>query len=471
MAMAVDHSQLHNLSIMYEAFSELAEEPDPAICIFILVYACMGTHQLFEKGQKDEHIKSQLDLNRDAIMRWTCLPRTSQDLDRLCRGSVCTCDAGLQSHPGHQYGQRMFRESGYIWPACLLMFVAVRLIDVSFGVLDSLDYPRPFKARSHTRRAHWPTEVNQVLPYGSESTARGLLAWLNVDYGAGNCPLPALRLLSHVLSLTFPVTLPFVTTSDTFIHQGIITSLKRGCDPIEESWRRGGLKVDLYAAAVLRTCAQLLHYLLSWTDSVQRRKMIGSRGAVALASALVRSSALARRTHAYPSLDPAAMLLPVADMLDSFARQLARDFPELQTLNRPQEVGSLSRAEGTSWTMFLFAIVRARLVDTCASPECSNAMTLHPQFKQCGGCRRVIYCSRDCQKIAWDHTQVPHRRICSMLRQICMQSNVRRTITPSHATTISETPSSFNPDDGLLVVKHLELQTSYELQTLCTSII
>lgn len=37
----------------------------------------------------------------------------------------------------------------------------------------------------------------------------------------------------------------------------------------------------------------------------------------------------------------------------------------------------------------------------------------------CGGCRRFRYCSRDCQKRAWTHEVVAHRRICRTVALLC----------------------------------------------------
>ncbi|PBK82989.1 hypothetical protein ARMGADRAFT_945573, partial [Armillaria gallica] len=41
------------------------------------------------------------------------------------------------------------------------------------------------------------------------------------------------------------------------------------------------------------------------------------------------------------------------------------------------------------------------------------------KLQYCGGCRRVLYCSPECQKSAWKYDPAPHKAVCRKLRKFC----------------------------------------------------
>jgi hypothetical protein len=55
----------------------------------------------------------------------------------------------------------------------------------------------------------------------------------------------------------------------------------------------------------------------------------------------------------------------------------------------------------------------------CWGPECLETFTsLRRQFRVCGGCKTATYCSRKCQRAAWQLKDASHRHICRLLHRI-----------------------------------------------------
>ncbi|KAF8918608.1 hypothetical protein CPB85DRAFT_1430311 [Mucidula mucida] len=55
--------------------------------------------------------------------------------------------------------------------------------------------------------------------------------------------------------------------------------------------------------------------------------------------------------------------------------------------------------------------------DRCHNPDCAEThSTQNRRFSACGGCSIICYCSPQCQKAAWKHVDVPHKRLCTLLQ-------------------------------------------------------
>ncbi|KAF9480155.1 hypothetical protein BDN70DRAFT_980709, partial [Pholiota conissans] len=50
---------------------------------------------------------------------------------------------------------------------------------------------------------------------------------------------------------------------------------------------------------------------------------------------------------------------------------------------------------------------------------CSNSLQSHgKEFRRCSGCNVAPYCSKNCQSVAWNSEQFPHKNICKILQNI-----------------------------------------------------
>ncbi|SJL14876.1 uncharacterized protein ARMOST_18351 [Armillaria ostoyae] len=89
----------------------------------------------------------------------------------------------------------------------------------------------------------------------------------------------------------------------------------------------------------------------------------------------------------------------------------------LTTLKRENVPVSLERSPFAS----AYDAVRTISVrDRCHAVGCSQTVSSKEQKLQyCGGCRRVPYCSPECQKSAWKYGPAPHRAVCRKLKKFC----------------------------------------------------
>jgi hypothetical protein len=158
-----------------------------------------------------------------------------------------------------------------------------------------------------------------------------------------------------------------------------------------------------------------------------------------------------------------------AEDFERFTSRLLQGLPALRTARLPRGCDDFSDAEGP-WKAFLHLLCCLQGDNICASPECTKALVgSDHQFQLCGGCRRIVYCSRRCQKHAWNYARVPHRRICGPLRRMCTANDLKRTLFCSEVEQrVKEVPEAFDARQAALITNHLHLQTRYEMSTLCT---
>jgi hypothetical protein len=61
----------------------------------------------------------------------------------------------------------------------------------------------------------------------------------------------------------------------------------------------------------------------------------------------------------------------------------------------------------------LWKTVSLSLLQRCFAPGCVRSYQgERRKFARCGACRVVPYCSVECQRVAFSHTEAPHRRVC-----------------------------------------------------------
>ncbi|KAJ7596543.1 hypothetical protein C8J56DRAFT_1040816 [Mycena floridula] len=70
--------------------------------------------------------------------------------------------------------------------------------------------------------------------------------------------------------------------------------------------------------------------------------------------------------------------------------------------------------ETTDSFSFLYSTLKFFITSrTCANPGCLNTTeSIGRALLQCSGCRMMLYCSTECQKVAWNHSETPHKSLC-----------------------------------------------------------
>jgi hypothetical protein len=73
----------------------------------------------------------------------------------------------------------------------------------------------------------------------------------------------------------------------------------------------------------------------------------------------------------------------------------------------------------------------------------------------------VLYCSKRCQKTAWQHPAVPHRAVCETLRQFCAVYELARNPRP---TPNEPSNPPLDEDTANWILDHFRAQSQYELE-------
>jgi hypothetical protein len=143
---------------------------------------------------------------------------------------------------------------------------------------------------------------------------------------------------------------------------------------------------------------------------------------------------------------------------------LLQDFPTLRTSLSRAQVQVFPAVVQTSWERMLRLLARLELVQRCAAPDCSRTYAEPLTFRYCSACKRVAYCSRQCQRRAWAHPAVPHRSVCQALRTVCATAELPR----KGARLLFERGKVGPQDvpDELVrsIIEHFDAQDQYEAE-------
>lgn len=73
------------------------------------------------------------------------------------------------------------------------------------------------------------------------------------------------------------------------------------------------------------------------------------------------------------------------------------------------------------WLRLTQLMIHLGIRQRCGAPSCL-ATTFDGALKRCTRRQRIQYCSRACQRLAWQHSLVPHRGVCNALHEMCKES-------------------------------------------------
>jgi hypothetical protein len=360
--------------------------------------------------------------------RFFTAPRRRSEMDRILR-APCACPAEIiQDDPLHTWAQdAIFEEiqaGRFQWP---LQVVFAQFFTFIFAATN---YNQSLRRRSYPPHLVpikptnvWPKTLRQVLPHGAEDTMRALLGWFNVDIGVTNVEL-IVRVVNGVYSYTSQVTLPYMITSPAFIARGILPLLQRGCDLMPTNMAQ--------ALDVFQTCQMALFSIAVHRCGPTHRRAFLESHAVALLGMCDRAVQLLARVRAgLPRRVITALqsrLDMLVQMLDTFAGMLMQDlfcWTEGKVTYKLSVVPAVPHLN-SCFHRVLSALEYSSEGGCCGSPECTQSSLDVASLRLCGGCRRVMYCSRRCQKIAWKHLATPHRRFCDLIRRVCEENAVPR---------------------------------------------
>jgi hypothetical protein len=448
------------------ALIDLCDPAQPQPCFIMLLSHIVEITPWLSEAHDYLHMPGIADVFNMCFtlsIRWICTPRSKRGRDYLMT-SPCTCPSDRRASEAHKTGEETMSTVYLNNCRPCMAFIVELLSAIDSACSNALDRRRDdIKIARISARKTWPTQLDQILPFGPENTIRGLFSWLSADFGSADQE-NVISVARVMLQLTRPLTLPYVVTSRIFLSRGILPLIERACilNVNVQARARAGQDTSQVAIKVhdifYVVFAAMTQIVTAWMDEPLQQTFL-RQSASQLLIAYERAWEVCI-WHSRNSED--------SDTWEEFMVQIAilgepilRGHPELRNApsNRPRHLFS-PFATGT-WTYILRQNARLYFAERCASPECLKTLAHDGPFKHCGGCKRVLYCSKRCQKTAWQHPAVPHRAVCETLRQFCAVYELARNPRP---TPNEPTNPPLDEDTANWILDHFRAQSQYELE-------
>jgi hypothetical protein len=454
------------LAVLSEHVAKYLTPNQDLPCVYVMFGFMTRIFPFITSEQNAKRASPELNSIRTASMRWLTHPYSPQAMLRRSQ-RPCACTLSARQTSTHHTGHTFCAQMGTDFPgvcATLLSAILKFLIQPEFE--DSLYHSLPRLDKLRHRRM-WPMSVEELLPYGPRDTVRGLLAWLGFDLQLGGTKVVDNALVLHVAQVLthygYPIALPYLITSNKLISQGVLYTIQVACSIFYEfnpDKRRPGPTED-GAIGSLGRCSGLLMTLNDVCTDAERQLLTREDQNMLMVS-YVRVIEYLGALHARFGSDTVYLHL---QEYTSLAAVLLHDFPNLQNTPDMSPLiisASSSYTNNIRWRMWQ-VVIQVNRRQRCARPNCSHTYADTMAFKRCGGCRRVVYCSRQCQKAAWRHVAAPHRHVCGSLRKMCL----RYAFKPSGRSPPTEELAGFDRASASLIMDHFFKHDTYELKTSC----
>jgi hypothetical protein len=418
--------------------------------------------------------RTAVDSLLTASMFWITIPRTHEEL-RCLESMHCLCTNVEKADVLHQRGLKFLSSSSSSSHAtpfvCFFHHIGNAVASACYKDprdLDQQSVDRGYLRILHQQRSTWPTWFEQVLPHGPEDTTRGLLMWTRSESAPFTSPV-VIQALNPFLALTLPLTILYVFTSHTLIRDAVLPYLNVMCKYIEHNINAN--KTEPIDTNVDHTHSRVLELMSNiaqrWSDDLQRRHWMTPH-ATHLLEMYDRILTACDLLHLQGR--PLRSLIPKRSAL--LGTLLLQDFPDLArhtAVNRTRKLLRLSHEppSRTSWENMLWALSCVTVAHRCVLPGCMRTTADVNALRLCGGCRRVAYCSRRCQKTDWSYSAsgvLPHRDVCQVLRDTCQVNGFRRRL---HAIDMSSSQPSagFRTSAGDDISRYFLERTRLEILT------
>jgi hypothetical protein len=413
-----------------------------------------------------------IDMLRGIAIGWLAMPRTVEEI-RAILSQKCRCNSKDAESRPHKQGASAVSESSY-------KDAMSTLVDMLFKTLLRIrSFPgrRPFDLDA---REDWPIVLGELLPYGATDTMRGVLAWLKAPVD-GKLATNIFNFIIQTLEICAPTILPSVIACDSLLDS-LVGCIRSSADVFfsdQSNVRWDPIFVDAYH--LLRSSITLLNaVLVSYADETQIHRFVGARGQAVLDAVQKGPDPLYLMMHRFQRRArgvPAGLTMDVLEVMDNMYNDIGGaiydTYPEFhaRTEGMVHRWQPVSRTFGCSvqdalWARFVKSLEVFVLIRQCRNPGCTNVF-YHPHREQrfvCGGCRRTVYCGRQCQKRAWSHPTAPHRETCAALRYLCVTYHLSRRPT----RRIRKPADVAYLDAARVVVDHFAALTTADMNTSST---
>jgi hypothetical protein len=418
----------------------------PNACVFRLKLWIQQVH-VTHKMLKDGHIFNTTLKNyvRDMFnvtWAWVTRPRTHDEMHAVI-SMRCTCSPEGQLASGHQSGQEICA-AGQISPG--LQIIADCLYPGA--VADPQDETPLNKLH---RRKDWPQSVKSFIPHGAARTIDGVCQWLKCgckDFDRAQI----FRCLTRMTSLIRPLFIVHIIFNRAYLDG--IYNMEQAVRSYHAQWTTSSRKEqDEELIELAYTCCTIVETVgnlvgASWNE-IQRRLFHADAPARLLrtyesvnfimhdAADLMRKRRVASMQRRFKRATLTIALLTTAQgWLSDMAPRLYFDchYAKLDVFDLSKQthlelVGSNTTVPAPSsmgGPRLVAALAYIKKSPHCCAPSCCKTLADGP-LMGCKGCAfSVLYCSRQCQKRAWNDSRVGHRTWCADLSRIVNLAMVDR---------------------------------------------
>jgi hypothetical protein len=424
---------------LIKALSDPYEIP----CV-VVILGYVHQHQAVLASKSDsENVQAALAHNDElfsSVMRFTAAPRTDEQRLSLA-GSSCSCSPAERDSGLHALGHRTDQGGAEYLPFKDIINYLLGL--VILHLQDGEDPTGEMRADRIAQRSRWPKCLGHILPYGAGITINSLISWVVLRNMHMHIRITLLHTVEMIAHYTAPATIPYLVYSKAFMFEGIVYQMEIALRMLSENHDPKS------AISMLRSSSWLLSYVGLKKCDHSRRVMFFLKNYAAqhlksLCEELKDMLRVNLKTYIpIYDVDLLGATLHHLDQVIAFCSTEAELRVDPQTIPQGEDVPADVRS-GT-WVRALLALNYQATSGRCARVTWP--------LKRCGGCRRMVYCSRRCQNASWNDASAPHREMCALIRQFCVDNQLPRThvMKREHAE-----PETFDVLVGHRIVKYAE---------------
>jgi hypothetical protein len=367
----------------------------------------------------------------DGILAFLLLKRTDEQLDRLLtRLSECSCrmeDVAIAAY--HRKGSsraalsmaRAHIDEGELGPVTsgrcsfiMDMFCVLCIVLKSSGVTSVA------KGTSQS----WPLHLTDLTPYGADSFVQSMLQWYRF--------VPETAIIHYtglVLRICGTAVIPSLVKY-RFSH-AVIESCRQLVD-----LTLADLTQDLDERGRIRLAQRFRNRVLDYVGYFRAIENLITTKSDCFAELMRGCETKAMQFCSillYLSSDPKMPSHDISDYMFGFAwygQELFRFFhmhlyprPDMPVHPMIEQIDSkifpFPAALQEPAYLALGCILAFRVDRHCSAYKCPNTFqTVGKDFQRCSRCKVVSYCGRDCQANAWKDQSFPHKRTCSVMRNL-----------------------------------------------------
>jgi hypothetical protein len=330
------------------------------------------------------------------------------------------------------------------------------------------------------RRKQWPWSARSFLPHGPSATIQGLVQWCRCDSTAYNRSA-VFASLNSLIEILRPLVIPHLIVSRAFLDSSCFL-MQRSKHSIvaNDEEPEDILDVAMEQAQLILTHHRLVFTL---TNEIERKVFHAQMPTKLL---LAYASAFAILIHAvgviserklreplqssasHRLLSMSSMVTTADGFMPILMHQLRLDTTSpiamMETNTNPNSQYLDLNGPDAVPPQALIDLVRKQLQlrqssERCTAPTCI-ASIVDGRLKLCMGCQSVQYCSRRCQKRAWNNLEVGHRTLCGML--VAIPNMDAATASTEDMETISYVMSHLKQ---IMLLKLKALSPAIDIQT------